>query len=157
MNMITCSESVLAQTIQILQAGGQRSEEHVVLWLASSATNRDPTPVAEVYDPAQITAIDYFRLPPESLRALMAHLRAKRLKIVAQVHSHPGEAFHSEADNEWAVIRQVGSLSLVLPHFARGTTPASFGDQAVTYQLSSENEWVWVPNAGPAGYFGAVR
>lgn len=149
MTKITLTVEALAKTIDILRIGGARSEERVVLWLAPVSVVREPLTIVEVYEPEQITDVDYFRLPPGSLRALMAHLRTARLKIVAQVHSHPGEAFHSDVDDEWAIIRQVGALSLVLPRFARDTTPENFVEQAATYELSVSNEWIRIPNKGP--------
>ncbi|KZC77764.1 hypothetical protein AYR46_16525 [Sphingobium yanoikuyae] len=156
MTALSCTTDTLVRTIDILRAGGARSEERVVLWLGLVASIREPMPVTEVYEPDQITDIDYFKLPPASLRALMSHLRSARLKILAQVHSHPGKAFHSEADDEWAIIRHVGALSLVLPEFARNITPANFAEKTASYRLSGENEWVRVPTGGPDGCIGVV-
>lgn len=156
MTRINCSLQTLDQTIDVLRAGGAVGEEQVVLWLAPLSAVRPPYPIVEVYRPNQITDVDYFKLPRESLRALMAHLRAKRLKIVAQVHSHPGQAFHSEADDEWAIVRHEGALSLVLPRFAASTTLANFFEQAVTYELSAQNEWVRAPSGGPSGRIGVT-
>ena len=117
MTSVICTSEVLRETIALLRRGGERGEERVVLWLARS-TARDQAPIAEVYEPEQIADVDYFKLPPESIRRLMVHLRTTRRKVVAQIHTHPGQAFHSEADAEWAIIRHVGALSLVLPRFA---------------------------------------
>ena len=118
------------------------------MWLGRQSTLR-PLEVLEVYEPDQITAIDYFRLPPESMQALQAHLRVRRLQILAQIHTHPGRAYHSEVDNDWAFVRHEGALSLVLPHFASATTPANFLQQVMTYQLSPHNTWDFMPNSGP--------
>jgi hypothetical protein len=41
------------------------------------------------------------------------------LQIVAQVHTHPGAAFHSDGDVEGARIRYSGYSSLVIPLFGR--------------------------------------
>jgi proteasome lid subunit RPN8/RPN11 len=149
MRSIICTCEVLAETIGRLREGGKRSEERVVLWLAK-ASAPPPTRVVEVYEPEQVTAIDYFRLPPPSMRALMSHLRALRRKVVAQVHSHPGRAFHSKVDDEWAIVRHVGALSLVLPRFAGTTTASNFLDEAMTYELSPKNTWLLIPNRGAA-------
>src|SRR5689334_19464982 len=100
MTSIVCTPGIFQQTIAALRAGGAQSEERVVLWLAAASANKPPIAVVEVYEPVQIADVDYFRLPAESLRNLMAHLRTNRLKIVAQVHSHPGKAYHSEVDDE---------------------------------------------------------
>ena len=60
---------------------------------------------------------------------------------MAQVHSHPGEAFHSPADDRWAIPRQVGALSIVLPFFAAGISEETFFEQAAVFTLSN-NEFV---------------
>ncbi|MHC2297262.1 hypothetical protein ACVJBD_001468 [Rhizobium mongolense] len=72
---------------------------------------------------------------------LLAHLREKRLRVLAQIHSHPGRAFHSEADDEWAIVRHAGALSLVLPRFAQEATVDNFLGLAATYVLSTQNRW----------------
>lgn len=149
MTRVQCSRPVVADTIAALQRGGRAGEERVVLWLARATAQGPLVPIAEVYEPQQVTAVDYFRLPRASMEALMTHLRTKRFKIVAQVHSHPGRAFHSDVDDEWAIVRHTGALSLVLPDFARDTTVANFLEVAMTYRLSPRNEWLHVPNHGP--------
>jgi len=37
--------------------------------------------------------------------------------LIAQVHSHPTEAYHSEADDRFAIVTAEGGLSLVVPNF----------------------------------------
>ena len=147
MSGVSAHQGILIDTITALRAAGARSEERVVLWLAlahdSGATRR----VVEVYEPAQIADVDYFRLPQDSLRSLMAHLRGRRLMIVAQVHSHPGRAFHSDVDDDWAIVRHTGALSLVLPRFARDVTVENFAELAATYELSPANQWLPVSTA----------
>ncbi|MCQ3942700.1 MAG: hypothetical protein DPW22_05725 [Alphaproteobacteria bacterium] len=65
--------------------------------------------------------------------------------VAAQVHSHPRQAFHSLADDRWAIIRHEGALSLVLPYFAARTTPFNFGDEVKVYRFSDMAEWIEVP------------
>lgn len=149
MTRIVCPPAIVADTIARMRAGGRQRSERVVLWLGR-ASAPPPACVVEVYEPNQVAAIDYFRLPPASMRALMAHLRIRRLKILAQLHTHPGRAYHSEVDDEWAIVRHVGALSLVLPYFAASTTVDNFLEQAMTYELSAANEWLHVPNRGRA-------
>jgi hypothetical protein len=79
----------------------------------------------------------------------MDHLRSTRRRIVAQIHTHPGRAFHSEVDAEWAIVRHVGALSLVLPRFAVSTTPENFLDEVMTYEYSPAGDWDHCPNVGP--------
>lgn len=146
MKRLACSRTAAAQTLELLRAGGEAGHEHVVLWLAAASR---PGIVAEVYDPEQVTARDRFRIQPSGMLALSDRLRAGRLRVAAQVHTHPGRAFHSKADEEWAIVRHVGALSLVLPHFAATTNPENFLDNAMTYELSASGAWLQVPNCGP--------
>jgi hypothetical protein len=148
MSGVSCARELLQKTITVLRRGGDRGEERVALWLSTSAP-RTPAVVVEVYEPDQIAEVDYFRLPPDSMRSLMAHLRSTRRRIVAQIHTHPGRAFHSDVDAEWAIVRHVGALSLVLPRFAATTTPANFLKEVMTYEYSASGHWNCCQNAGP--------
>ncbi|TCB50264.1 hypothetical protein E0J20_25245 [Rhizobium leguminosarum bv. viciae] len=81
------------------------------------------------------------------MSALMKHLRKTRTKLVAQVHSHPANAFHSQADDEWAIARHEGALSFVIPYFARSTNSSTFLDQAALFRLSAQDQWLEVQRA----------
>ena len=76
--------------------------------------------------------------------------------VAAQVHTHPAQAFHSEADDQWAIVRHVGALSLVVPYFAKDTRVASFFDDVALFRLSSENAWCEVSRANAALYVRGV-
>jgi hypothetical protein len=78
-----------------------------------------------------------------ALAKLNAYLYKKQLKLIAQVHSHPGAAYHSAMDDEYAVATKVGCLSLVVPDFA--TQPFSLRECAV-YRLSKAGRWTKLSN-----------
>lgn len=156
MTSMVCSSAIIAETLEILREGGRRQEERVALWLAR-ASAKYPADVVEVYEPDQVAEVDYFNLPTESMRALMSHLTATRRRIVAQIHTHPGRAYHSEADATWAIVRHVGALSLVLPTFAASTTLRNFLQQAKIYELSSAGEWELKPGVGKYAVMEIVR
>jgi hypothetical protein len=54
------------------------------------------------------------------MRALLRALRQRDEKLVAQIHSHPGEAFHSFGDSQHATSYHPGFISIVLPNFGKG-------------------------------------
>lgn len=138
MSELSISRALVEQTISVLQEGGSNRCETVVFWLGKGNT------VDEVYRPEQRVSIDYFHLPSESMRSLMNYLKRDRRRILAQVHSHPQDAFHSKADDDWAVIRHQGALSLVLPRFASTTTLHNFSKQTATFSLSPDDKWLEV-------------
>jgi proteasome lid subunit RPN8/RPN11 len=131
--------TVIDETLAFLRRAGDRQSEGVVLWLG----RREPRgiTVTEAYVPEQEAACDYFRIPPPAMAALLAHLGDTGTFIAAQVHSHPREAFHSEADNTWAIVRHLGALSLVVPRFARDTAAGNFVRQIAAFRLSHTNVW----------------
>ncbi|MBW7973562.1 Mov34/MPN/PAD-1 family protein [Bradyrhizobium sp. BR 10289] len=135
---------IVARTIDILRRGGAEKCEAVVLWLGSGP--RGAERIAEAYRPDQIADKDFFRIPSAAMKDLMGHLRRTRLHVTAQVHSHPGRAFHSEADDEWAIVRHRGALSFVVPRFGAGSTVANFMDQTAIYRLSDDDRWIEVPD-----------
>jgi proteasome lid subunit RPN8/RPN11 len=140
--IVTYSPTVLATTLRELREAGTRRCECIVLWLGRPADG--VIRVEEAYVPLHEAREDMFHIPPASMATLHAHLRKHRLMVAAQVHSHPREAFHSLADDRWAIIRHEGALSLVLPYFAASTTPLNFHDEVKVYRFSDAAEWVEV-------------
>lgn len=141
--MITASERIIRTSLQLLQEAGNENRERVLLWLAA----RDPHEliVREVFQPQQESESDYFWITRESMLQLHTYLRNRSLMVAAQVHSHPFKAFHSAADDKWAIIRHVGALSIVLPYFALRTAVKDFENDAAVYYLSHSNLWTKMP------------
>nr|WP_311044081.1 Mov34/MPN/PAD-1 family protein [Rhizobium bangladeshense] len=76
------------------------------------------------------------------LHRLNVWLFDNHLRILAQIHSHPTDAYHSDTDDENALATTAGSLSLVVPDFARGPADLS---QAALYRLDRAGKWIAVP------------
>ncbi len=142
--IVLCNANAVDTTLAYLREAGTRNCEGIVLWLGRRTANA--IHVEAVYRPAHVASEDMFHIPPASMTALQAELRQKRLMVAAQVHSHPMEAFHSKADDRWAIIRHEGALSLVVPYFASKTTTATFIKDAKAYQFSSDAKWELVPS-----------
>jgi len=141
--IVTCSFTLVEKTLSQLRDAGQRRCECVMLWLGRR--NGDNIDVVDAYRPEQVARDDMFQIPRASMNVLYAELRQRRLMVAAQVHSHPLEAFHSRADDRWAIIRHEGALSLVVPYFASDTTAANFLDRTKIFQFSDEARWTEVP------------
>lgn len=141
-------ESLLDQTIRLLKASTDR--EKVILWLGKS--ENDLYVVKEVFVPTQITEQDHFAIPPEGMQELMGKLRGSRMMLIAQVHTHPYEAYHSEADDKWAIVRHINAFSIVLPWFASSTTRMNFKKDAASFVLTQGNTWELVDNNNILSY-----
>lgn len=141
--IVRCSSPLVETTLSRLREAGNARCECVMLWLGRRA--EDHIEVVDAYRPEQVAREDMFQIPPASMNLLYGELRRRRLMVAAQVHSHPQEAFHSRADDRWAIVRHEGALSLVVPYFASDTTTANFLDQAKIFQFSDEARWTEVP------------
>jgi hypothetical protein len=72
------------------------------------------------------------------LGALWAHCRANALRVVADVHVHPGGHSQSASDQANPIIAEFGHLAIILPNFAAGpTAPGGIG----VHQYLGNKDW----------------
>ena len=146
---LICKLDIIDETLAEVWRGGAKNCEALVLWLGQRSG--DVTKVVEAYVPDYEARRDQFHVRPDSMRAIMTHLRTTRTHICAQVHSHPGQAFHSHVDDEWAIVRHQGAISLVVPNFGSGLGTAGFLDVVAAFALSATDRWEQIlPDTLPA-------
>lgn len=75
----------------------------------------------------------------DELHRINVWLYENNLTIIAQIHSHPNEAYHSETDDTYPIVATKGGISIVVPRFAKD--PMNIKNWAI-YRLSSENRWI---------------
>jgi hypothetical protein len=130
-------EHVARITHEHLRAYGEASNEGVVLWVGTL----DPPTIVDAIVPRQDVSAGRFRVPLEERQRISRDLAGSGTFVVAQVHSHPGAAFHSSIDDEEAIPRRAGAYSLVVPDFGRR---AHLLDGAALYRLE-EGRWTPAP------------
>ncbi len=133
---------LLKNSVEILKDSPDK--ERVVLWLGIEEAGKYL--VKEVFMPIQETEKDRFWIPEGGMKQLLERLKVSRTMIVAQVHTHPFEAFYSRADDTWAIIRHLNAYSLVLPNFCASTGETNFKKTVATFVLSKRNKWQLVSN-----------
>jgi hypothetical protein len=74
----------------------------------------------------------------EELHRINVWLYRNGLALIAQIHSHPGHAYHSSTDDEFAVATTVGCFSLVVPDFGTGTFEIG---RLASYRLDGSGRW----------------
>lgn len=79
-----------------------------------------------------------FHVDGDELERIGEWLYQKSYSIVGQIHSHPAEAYHSEADDELAVITTFGGLSIVVPDY--GCSDQAF-EHSAFYRLLPGTGW----------------
>ena len=75
-------------------------------------------------------------------------LAAERRSIRAQVHTHPGAAYHSRTDDHYPIVAAPGLLSLVIPRFALGPVGLAGAHLA---ELQADGSWVLGRSGAGAG------
>ncbi len=74
----------------------------------------------------------------EELHRINVHLHEHKMMLIAQLHSHPGSAYHSQTDDNYAIITKTGGLSIVVPNFGMDDIDTSLW---AVYRLD-KNDWV---------------
>lgn len=134
---------VIVGGYEFMRSAGRLRLEGMVLW---AGKQRDRTfTVTELIVPNQkglrtadgVCAI----VEADELARLNMHLYRNSLELVAQVHTHPTEAYHSSTDDEYAIATTIGCFSIVVPNFA--VVNYDLGQCAV-YRLDGGGKWLEV-------------
>lgn len=73
------------------------------------------TLIAAVYSPKSTTTYGSFNVDKLAMAKVMRAAAKNNLQVVGQIHTHPGEAYHSDGDDEGAPIAYDGYVSIVIP------------------------------------------
>jgi hypothetical protein len=80
-----------------------------------------------------------YAVDEEELHAINVWLYNNNMSLIAQIHSHPSEAYHSDTDDAYPIVATLGGISIVVPDFASG--PIDLHNCAV-YRLSPDAIWI---------------
>lgn len=152
MTRLTISRQLVDETQELLRPPGAQGFEALVLWAGRSrAGDSGIINVELVLMPRQRGVRSEDRVSVivdgDALFEMNVALSERGLRLVAQVHSHPGEAYHSETDDRYSVVTARGGVSIVIPNFARGAFAL---DSCAVYQLGDGGVWAEVPPAAAA-------
>jgi hypothetical protein len=139
-SQVLIPSSVIEATRSHLRATGERGLEGMALW--AGRLDGERFHVLEAIIPQQQGHRTEHGLavsvPGDELHRINIWLHRNRLRLIAQIHSHPTEAYHSETDDRYAIATALGSLSIVIPDFA----VRPFGlDDCAAYRLSKRPWW----------------
>jgi proteasome lid subunit RPN8/RPN11 len=130
----------VTETLAVLREFGDTGSEGLVLWVGNIVAQ--DAAVERIVVPPQRAVrseggVGYF-VSEATLVELNNFLSTEKLRLLGQVHSHPGRAYHSDVDDRFALVTASGGLSLVVPDF--GYAPAVPHHWAV-YRLA-DSQWV---------------
>lgn len=137
---INVKSSTVEKTIDYLREVGKRGAEGMVLWVGNAI--RQLFEVEEAIIPIQSGLVTrdglLVKVEADELFRINKWLYEHKMLAIAQLHSHSGEAYHSDTDNAYPIITTLGGLSLVVPDFASREFELS---NCAVYRLG-ENGWL---------------
>jgi len=107
--------AVLAETEKHLRAAGLGGKECTVYWGGVGEGNL--ARIKNVYHPFQSATIVSVDVHPDAVHEMYESLLLRNEILLAQIHTHPGRAFHSGTDDAFPATFLVGFLSIVVPNF----------------------------------------
>lgn len=112
----------VAWTEQALRESGAEGFERFVLW-SGVRTSVETFDVRCVHSPEQTSSRHdgglLVRIEGVALYRLNTWLFENQQILVAQIHAHPTDAFHSDTDDDFPIVTTLGGLSIVAADFCR--------------------------------------
>lgn len=128
-------QAALAEIFAVVRRCGGGRNECQALWIGPWA---EPDVIARVVHPSHRAHNAGFELEGEWLTRFWIELAGSKSGVRAQVHTHPGRAFHSATDDAWPMVHTPGFLSLVIPCFGLG--PIGL-DGTFLAELGRDGQW----------------
>lgn len=111
------TQDIIKKTKTVLVEAGKHRNEGLVFW--SGTLNGDCANIKTVICPKNIATSVSATLSNEGVAYIHNTIRKNNEFLFAQVHSHPGIAFHSKSDNCEAISYKTGFISIVVPYFGK--------------------------------------
>ena len=108
--------SILKVSADTLRSLSRGVRESVVLWIGIERASM--AFVQRMVVPQQLASAKHFKVPLDERIRIIRELGDSGEKVLAQLHTHPGRAFHSCADDRLALPRHTGAISIVVGDFA---------------------------------------
>lgn len=114
--------AALAAAYRHFREMGERGCEGVALWVGRG--DGDHFTITETVIPGQKgirsdSGLAYV-VEQAELHRLNVWLYENQLRLIAQIHSHPTEAYHSSTDDAFPIMTTDGGFSVVVPDFGMG-------------------------------------
>ncbi len=110
---------LVAATSAALRRAGAAGREGLVLW-AGRPDGGASVLISHLIEPEAEGDKDWLRVTVVARAEVLALLRARDLLVVADVHSHPFEAFLSPVDARHPYSARIGHVAVVVPDLGRG-------------------------------------
>jgi hypothetical protein len=128
---------ILDYTFLFLRQSGALGHEKYLAWAGTLAANE--AFVSTIILPRADAAPMHGEVEAGVVGRVLEALDRRDLVPVAQVHTHPAEAFISGIDRKRPMVSIHGFWSIIIPHF--GFTPASNSKEWGVYEYLGRQDW----------------
>ncbi len=130
---------------ELRRRGGQRHESGAFLLGMERGARRGALDVV-FYDDLDPRAYEsgVCILKANAFSKLWALCRARNMTVVADIHTHPGVAFQSEADRMNPMVARAGHIAVIVPNFAAAPVDC---EQLGIFEYQGEHRWADKANA----------
>lgn len=144
---LVCDRQAWREILAELHRRGEGRHESGAFLLGSESPKRRRVTEAIFYDELDAHAYDsgVCILHGDAFSKLWAICRARKLTVVADVHTHPGAAFQSLADKRNPMVARAGHIAIIVPNFA--AAPVS-QRQCGIFEYRGAHEWFDRSNRG---------
>jgi hypothetical protein len=133
--MYRLSGSMLNETFAHFRGCGRGRRECQVLWVSPWDA---PNSITRVVHSKHLADTGSILVDNGWLNDFWNFLAQENTGVRLQVHTHPGEAFHSPTDDNFPIVHTTGFLSLVIPNFALGSVGF---DGAYLAEIQADGRW----------------
>src|SRR5690606_12472634 len=113
--------SHISHVYEHLRQCGQQGVEGVGLWFGEFQTDVEflikstiiPSQKAYEFEDGLL-----YTVGEEELERINLWQYENKQTLIAQIHSHPNEAYHSATDDAYPIVTKLGGISIVVPDFA---------------------------------------
>lgn len=141
-------KQVLTETQQTFLRG---KHEVFVIWAAARLDGEQgvTAEITRCVVPEQRPGVSqhgvWVHIKGEELQRIQLDNYRRKERSIVQLHTHPGADVRMSAlDREWEVVRHVGALSIIVPHYCR---QGLNGFKGVNVYEREEEDWrLWSPN-----------
>jgi hypothetical protein len=129
--------SILRESSSHFLKHGKHSECYV-LWCGDMLENQEAR-IASCVHPSHLSSPVGISVPLEEIIRVQQLIAEERKFLFGQVHTHPGNAFHSSTDETFPFSHKPGFFSIVVPNFGRRKLESLYGCEV--FELKSGGSW----------------
>lgn len=135
MALVSVAQDLLDRTFEIFRGCGGAEFECVVYW---TGPRNDASIIDGLHHPDHDSNEFGYSVDSDWLSLFLREIYQQNRSARVQIHTHPGEAFHSITDDGHALVPAPGFISIVIPDFAQDHIGF---EGAAMYVMSDRGAW----------------